>query len=179
VKLAISLTALAATATLGLATPSFAARPAIRIPDFSHLQAKATESVDVSLGGFLLSIARRFTREEAETDPAIKLLHDIDSVTVRSFKFDSDGAYSKSDVDAVRKQLQGPEWSAIATVHKREPREDVDVYICVEDGKACGLTVIAAQTRELTIVNIVGNIDIDRLAELEGEFGIPKVSENR
>jgi hypothetical protein len=178
VKLSISLAAVAALA-LALPTPGFAARPELRIPDFSHLRAKATDTVDVSIGGFLLSIAKRFTRDETDSDPAIRLLHDIKSVKVRSFSFDSDDAYSKADVDAVRKQLQGPEWSAIATIHKREPREDVDVYLCVEDGKTCGLTVIAAQARELTIVNIVGNIDIDRLAELEGEFGIPKVSENQ
>jgi predicted nucleotidyltransferase len=96
---------------------------------------------------------------------------------VRSFKFDEDHAYSKADVDAVRRQLDGSHWNAIAQIHKREPREDVDVYICMEDGKPCGITVIAAQARELTFVNIVGSIDIDRLAQLQGEFGIPDLSQ--
>ena len=182
-KLAISsaafATATALALALALAAPAQAAKPNVRMPDFSHLKAKAVETVDVDVGGILLSIARRFTREEADSDPAIRLLHDIESVKVRSFTFDSDDAYSRADVDAVRSQLSGPEWSAIATIHKRHPRENVDVFICVEDGKTCGITVIAAEARELTFVNIVGDIDIDRLAELEGEFGIPKVSENQ
>jgi 1-deoxy-D-xylulose 5-phosphate reductoisomerase len=64
-------------------------------------------------------------------------------------------------------------------VHKRDAQEDVDVYVCMEDsGKTCGLAVIATQPREFTVVSIVGSIDIDKLAELEGEFGIPKVSQN-
>jgi hypothetical protein len=186
VKLAISRAAFAAIAApialvlaLAAAAPAEAAKPKVRMPDFSHLQAKAVETVDVDVGGILLSIARRVTRDEANTDPAIRLLHDIESVKVRSFTFDSDDAYSQADVDSVRNQLRGPEWSALAAIHKRNPREDVDVFICVEDGKTCGLAVISAEERELTFVNIVGNIDIDRLAELEGEFGIPRVSENQ
>jgi hypothetical protein len=183
VKPAFSISALVASATavlaLALATPAQAARPQLRFPDFSHLQAKAVETVNVDVGGFLLGLARALTRDEARTDPALRLLDDIESVKVRSFKFDTDDAYSPSDLDSLRKQLKGPEWNTIATIHKREPREDVDVYICFDGDKACGIAVIAAQARELTIVNVVGNVDIDRLAELEGEFGIPKVSENQ
>jgi len=63
-------------------------------------------------------------------------------------------------------------------VHKRDAQEDVDVFVCVEEGgKTCGLAVIATQPREFTVVSIVGSIDIDRLAQLEGEFGIPKLSD--
>jgi len=95
-----------------------------------------------------------------------------------NFTFDSDDAYSRSDIDSVRKQLQGPGWSALVQVHKREPREDVDVYVCLEDEKVKGLAVIASEPREFTIVNIVGSIDLDKIAQLEGQFGIPEMSEN-
>ncbi len=179
-KLAISLAALAATAALALPAPGLAATPKLNIPDYPHLRAKATETVDVSVGGFLLGLARMLTREESRQDPALKLLQDIDSVKVRSYKFDTDTAYSKADLDSVRDQLKGPQWNAIAQVHKREPQEDVDVYMCVEEsGKSCGLAVIAVEPREFTIVSIVGNIDVDRLAELEGEFGIPETSQKQ
>ena len=146
------------------------------MPDFSHLRAKAAETVDVNVGGFLLGLARAFTsKEERAADPHLGILDDIKAVNVRSYKFDSDDAYTKADVDAVRSQLKGPEWNALINVHKRG-EEDVDVYVCVEDNKTCGLAVIATEPREFTVVSIVGSIDIDRLAELEGEFGIPKVS---
>jgi hypothetical protein len=180
VKLAISLAALAATATLALTGPALAASPKLNIPDYPHLRDKATETVDVSVGGFLLGLARIFTREEARHEPALRVLEDIDSVKVRSYRFDSDTVYSKADIDQVRDQLKGPEWNPIAQVHKRDPQEDVDVYLCVEqDGKTCGLAVISVEPREFTIVSIAGNIDIDRLGELEGEFGIPEVSKDQ
>jgi hypothetical protein len=175
VKLAITAAALAATAALAL--PATVQAREFRMPDFTHLRARAAETVDVNVGGFLLGLARAFTsKEDREADPHLAILDDIQAVKVRSYKFDSDAGYTKADVEAVRSQLKGPEWNALVNVHKRGGQEDVDVFVCVEDNKTCGLTVIATQPREFTVVSIVGSIDIDRLAELEGEFGIPKVS---
>ena len=37
-----------------------------------------------------------------------------------------------------------------------------------------GIVVIAAEPRELTIVHISGNLDPEKLAELGGDFGIPR-----
>lgn len=174
-KHSVAWAALAATA-LALPAISFGRAPEFKVPDFSHLRARASETVDVNVGGFLLAIARAVTKKERETDPNLQILDDIESVKVRSYKFDSDDAYSKADVDAVRSQLRGPEWNAMVTMHKRDAKEDVDVFICVDEDKTCGLAVIATQPREFTVVSIVGSIDIDRLAELEGQFHIPKVS---
>jgi hypothetical protein len=36
-----------------------------------------------------------------------------------------------------------------------------------------GMAVLVAESRELTVVNIVGPIDIEKLSQLEGHFGIP------
>ena len=177
-KLAISAAALAATAALALPVSTFARGPEFRVPEFSHLRARATETVDVNVGGFLLGLARMFARSEGDDDPDLRILDDIESVKVRSYKFDSDDAYSRADVESVRSQLKGPEWNAMVQMHKRDAQEDVDVFVCVEEnGKTCGLAVIATQPREFTVVSIVGSIDIDRLAQLEGEFGIPKLSD--
>jgi hypothetical protein len=178
VKLAMTAATLAATAALALPATVFARAPEFRMPDFAHLRSKASETVDVNVGGFLLGLARAFTKEDRADDPHLRILDDIEAVKVRSYKFDSDDAYSKADVESVRSQLKGPEWNALVNVHKRDGQEDVDVFVCVEDNKTCGIAVIATEPREFTVVSIVGSIDIDRLAELEGEFGIPKVSQN-
>jgi hypothetical protein len=174
------LAAVLAAATLALPIPGFGVEPELDIPNFSHLRLKATESVDVTLDGFLLRIAKRFAAKHAGDDAhdqALNLLQDIKSVRVRNFTFDSDDAYSRSDIDGVRKQLRGPGWSALVQVHKRGD-EDVDVYVCLDGEKVKGLAVIASEPREFTIVNIVGSIDIDKIGQLGGEFGIPEMSEN-
>ena len=174
VVLAAALTA----ASLAFPVATFARTPEFQVPEFSHLRARASETVDVNVGGFLLGLARMFARHDGERDPDLDLLDDIKSVRVRSYKFDDDDVYTKADVDSVRSQLKGPEWNAMVQMHKRDGQEDVDVYVCVEaDGKTCGLAVIATEPREFTVVSIVGSIDIDKLSKLEGEFGIPKLSD--
>jgi hypothetical protein len=174
---------LAATATALLVLPmaSFAVSPRLDIPNFNHLRAKANDSVNVTLGGPLLRFVSRLAASDDTADEqqkaAVDLLQEISSVQVRSFKFNEDGAYSMADIDAVREQLNAPGWTRLVEQHKREPREDTDVFMCLEDGKIKGIAVIASEPREFTIVNVIGNIDIDKLSKLEGQFGIPKVAQ--
>ena len=180
-KFNASLAALTAAACLSLAAPA-SAGPELTLPDFANLRDKAVDTTDVTLDGFLMRVAQKFAESTDDDDPQARqgreVLKGIKSLRVRSFEFDSDDAYSRADIDSVRKQLSAPGWSALVQVHKRDPREDVDVYLCMENGKVTGLAIIASQPREFTIVNIIGSIDIDKFANLEGQFGIPRVSQN-
>jgi hypothetical protein len=175
---------LAAAIALALPVAGFGVEPELNIPNFNHLKLRATESVDVTLDGFLMRIARKFAAHaasesgDAAGDEAASMLKDIKSVRVRNFTFDSDNAYSMADIDSVRKQLKAPGWSALVQVHRRDD-ENVDVYVCLEDDKVKGLAVIASEPREFTIVNIVGSIDLDKIDRLEGEFGIPRLGEDK
>jgi hypothetical protein len=167
---------LAATLALGLPVTGAAAGPELRIPDFSHLASRARDSVDITLDGFLLRLAQKFAAADGESEEDLAILRDIKSVRVRNFEFDSEDAYSRDDIESVRKQLAGPGWSPLAQVHRRESQEHVDVFLNMSGDKILGLAVIASEPRSFTIVNVVGNIDIDKLAKIEGQFGIPRVS---
>ena len=124
------------------------------------------DSVDVTLDGFLMRIASRpWPRRTDSGDEGLEAAPGHQVGAGRNFTFDADDAYSKADVDSVRKQLAGPGWSALVQVHKREDQENVDVYICMEGDKIKGLAVIASEPREFTIVNIIGIIDIDKIAQ--------------
>ncbi len=174
------LAALALAAALVLPGPA-SADPELKIPNFSHLRHKAVDSVDVTLDGFLLRIARKFAGadgDDPEAAATASFLQDIKSVRVRNFTFDTDDAYSRADVESVRKQLSSADWSPLVQVHRRIPQEDVDVYVCMDGDKVSGLAVISIEPREFTIVNIVGSIDIDKIGRLEGQFGIPQLSQN-
>jgi hypothetical protein len=165
VKSTFSLAALAAAAALTLPVATPAAGPELLIPDFGHLSSKARESVDINLDGFLMRLASKFASQD-DSDEA-QILRDIKSVRVRNFEFDAEDAYSTADVDAVRKQLSGPGWSPLAQMHRRREKEHVDVFLNTEGGKILGLAVIASEPYSFTIVNVVGNIDIDKLAKIE------------
>ncbi|MGA2589683.1 MAG: DUF4252 domain-containing protein, partial [Bryobacteraceae bacterium] len=104
------------------------------------------------------------------------LLAGLDRIYVRSFEFATEGDYSPADVEAVRSQIQSPPWSRLVGVRSKRHGDNVDVYFKdAGNGQLGGIVVIAAEPRELTIVNILGTLDLDRLADLGGDFGIPRL----
>ena len=164
-----------------LASPACAqSKPSLRgqltLPEFAALADKASESVSVTLDANLLGMGCRFlSAEDPEEAKAKKLCTSLRGIFVRHFTFDSDYAYPKADIDRVRRQLSAPGWNRIVEARSKKENTDVDVFVLIEGDKAQGLSIIASQPREFTIVNIVGNIDLEDLHELEGQFQIPKL----
>ena len=144
------------------------------LPDMRFLEAKASEVVSVTLDAPLLGLAARFLDDNKPEDAAAKqLVAGLKGVYVRSFKFDTDFAYPRADVEALRKQLLAPGWQPLVEVRSLKAQTHTDIYISMEGGRANGLVIIASEPRELTIVNIVGSIDLQKLHRLEGRFGVP------
>jgi hypothetical protein len=146
----------------------------LQIPEFAALADKANESVTVTLDSNLLGMAARFlSSEDPEQAKAKKLVSSLTGIYVRNYSFDSDYAYPKGEIEGVRRQLNAPGWSRIVGVVSRKESSNVEVFILVDGDKAQGLAIIASEPREFTIVNIVGNIDLEQLHDLEGNFGVP------
>lgn len=165
-----------------LAAPTFAQTRAatlkgqLQLPDFTSLAERASESVNVTLDSRLLGMACRFLDASDPSEAqAKKLCTSLQGIYVRHFTFDTDYAFPKADLDRVRRQLAAPEWNRIVEARSRKENTDVDVFIRIEGDKAQGLSIIASQPREFTIVNIVGSIDLEQLHELEGQFSIPQL----
>jgi hypothetical protein len=154
-----------------LAAPLSAQRLVI---DFPGLEDAADEVVDVTLDAQMLRVAAKFF---ASGDPDHRAIGDmvrkLDGIYVRSYSFRQDAAYDRSIVAKVRGQL-GPNWKRIVNVRSKD-RENVEVYTDMRGENIAGLVVISAEPRELTFVNIVGPIDLERLTDLGGQFGIPRV----
>ena len=149
--------------------------------DFPGLADKAVETVDITLDGDLLQMAAKFLNPR---DPDQRTAHDIvsklEGIYVRSYEFEKDGEYDLSIVARVRSQL-GPTWKRIVMVKERN-RESTEIYVDTRGGDTKtvrGLVIISAEPRELTFVNLVGPVDVDKITALEGEFGIPHFSKRR
>jgi hypothetical protein len=145
-------------------------------PDLSRLAAKAVETVDVNLEGPLLQMAGKFLSNEKPDEARAKaLISGLKSIQVKSFEFAQPGQYLESDVEAIRSQLRGPGWSRIVGVVSKREGENAEIFTKTVNDKICGLVIVAAEPRELTVVNIVGTIDLDQLTALGGQFGVPRV----
>jgi hypothetical protein len=153
-----------------------AAEPRLALPDFKELSAKASESVVITLDASLLGMATRFMdADDAEDAAAIAVIKGLRGIYVRSFTFDHDDGYRPADVEFIRKQLADPAWKRVVETRSKKTHADVDIYLMTEGAKVNGLVLIASEPRALTIVNIVGAIDLEKLRKLEGQFGVPKL----
>lgn len=166
---------------VALAAPPLAAAQGARLklPDFSGLAGRAKESVDISLDGAMLKNAGSFLGQGAQTtDPAARermqaALDGIEGIYVRVFEFDEPDVYSQRDLDGVRRQLQAPGWQRLMSVRSGE--EHVDMYLRgagAKDGDA-GMALVVSEPKSFVIVNIVGRIDLEKLRQLQGKFGVP------
>lgn len=151
----------------------------IKLPaNLDKLSQKAEESVDITLDGSLLKLAARFLsdRDDADLAKVRRVIAKLEGVYVRSFQFASEGEYDRADVESVRSQLQSPPWGRIVGVRSRRSSGDVDVFLKTPEGKQLGgVVIIVAEPRELTFVNVVGTIAPEDIADLGGEFHIPKL----
>jgi hypothetical protein len=153
----------------------------IKMPvNLDALADKADDAVTVTLDKSMLQLAGKFMGDkDGDGDDVRKLLSGLDSIYVRSFEFKHEGEYSMADVEAVRNQLQSPAWGRLVGVRSKHG-ENVDVYFKDGgNGHLGGIVVIAAEPKELTIVNIIGTLDPEKLADLGGEFGIPRFEKTK
>ena len=156
---------------------SLAANPRLILPEFTALADKASDSVTITLDASMIALAGRFLDsndpQEAAAEDAIKGLQGI---IVRSFTFDRDAVYRPADLDGIRQQLSAPGWNRLVETRSQKDHANVEIYLMTNDNKAVGLAVIASEPRQLTIVNIIGSIDLEKLHRLEGRFGVPKLN---
>jgi hypothetical protein len=147
----------------------------LRLPEFAGLAQKASETVTVTLDPNMLRFAASWLNEnDADQAKAKKLVTSLSGIYVRSFSFDTDVAFPKAEVDAVRNQLAAPGWSRMVEVRSKQ-NANVDVYMNVQGDRVQGLAVIATEPRQFTVVNIVGDIDFEQLRDIQGQFGVPNL----
>lgn len=163
--------------TMALAPiPAFAQGPRLQLDGLSRLAEKTVEVVDVTIDPAMLQLAAGFLAKEKPDEAAMKdLISGLSGVYVKSFEFDREGVYSDADVESIRRQLKAPGWTRLINIDSKRQRELVEMYIWRQGEQPGGLAILVAEPRELTVVNIVGRVDLNKLGALQGLMGIPKL----
>ena len=157
----------------GSALVANAQDPRIQMSSLDHLAAKAKETVDVNLDERLMRLASKiFTGDDPEDQDIKKFVAALKGVYVKNFEFDSPGQFTDADVEPIRAQLRGPGWTRLVNVNSKK-EGSLEVHVLMTGDSISGLAVLATEEKELTVVNIVGPVDLNKLASLEGKFGIP------
>jgi hypothetical protein len=165
------------------AVAAFAAMPAqaqegkLLINNLDKLAEQAVETIDVTIDDKLLILAGKFLRPERSPDEKLakEIIQDLKGVYVKRFVFETAREYAESDVQSIRSQLEAPGWSRVVGVRSKKAGANVDVHIMTEASVIKGLAVLVAEPKALTVVNVVGPIDVEKLSKLEGRFGIPRL----
>lgn len=146
----------------------------LQLGNLDKLSDKAARVTDVTLDGTLLEFAAKIIDKADDGDPDVKQFKDImknlKGIYVKSFEFDEASQYSKADVDAIRSQLTAPRWTKIVqSVDKRSNQHD-EIYLLKVGDRISGVAILVAEPKELTIVNIVGEVPVDKIAALEHHY---------
>lgn len=162
-------------ALICMALPGVAQAGKLELKNLDKLADRAAEVNDVSLDGSLLQLAVHVLKasDDPDSEQLVEVIKDLKGIYVKNFEFDSPGQYSQADVEAIRSQLTGPGWQRVVTSYSKHNNERDEVYLLKDGKKINGVTVLVAEARELTVVNLVGAIDPEKLSELAGHFGIP------
>ena len=145
----------------------------IQLGSLDHLAAKASQTVDVNIDERLMRLAAKvFSDKDDDEREVKKLISGLKGIYVKSFEFDAEGQYAPADLETIRTQLRGPGWTRLVNVISKK-EGSVEVYMLFNGDAVGGLAVLATEDKELTVVNIVGPVDLDKLAKLEGQLGVP------
>jgi len=149
----------------------------INLSFLDRLAERASEKQEITIDQSTLGTAAQFVPQGPKADTAKQIISGLKGIYVRNYEFDSDKAYTMDDINAVRKQLSGSGWTKIVSNEEKGKNgnfELQEVYLFQPGGKIGGIFVLNAESRELSVVNIVGPIDLSGLGALGGILGIPR-----
>jgi hypothetical protein len=153
----------------------------LRLDSLEKLAPKADETVNIEIDGILIRFAGSILSDKDADERAVKeLVSGLRGVYVRSYEFKSAGQFADADVAALREQLRAPGWSRVMDVKSRGlDFGDAEVYLATAGGRVEGFALVVVEPRELTVVNIVGSLDLDKLRRLGDTLNLPHIRVKR
>jgi hypothetical protein len=142
-------------------------------PIEKELAARASNVTEVTLGKNMLAFAAKVMNGKDKDEAATRqLIEGLEGIYVREYEFDKEGQFSADDVEQLRKYFETSEWSPMVHERDRKNNESTDVMVKLVNGESHGMFILAVEPKELTIVLILGPINMDELGELKGVAGL-------
>lgn len=150
----------------------------LNFENLDYLSERAYETIEVNIDGKLLNLAKRVLLKVDDKDAKKvgEAINGLKGIYVRVFKFENDNEYNIAEVDAIRTQLQNPAWIKLANVRSKKKNQRIDIYTMFTGDVMSGVAVVISENRGIALVNVVGPIDIELLAEIGGKLNIPEIN---
>lgn len=160
-------------ALLALALPLLAQEP-FDFKTLDKLGVNAKNKTNITLDGDMLKMASGFLGDGKDADSLKPLVDSLKGVYIRSFEFDKEGQYNEADLEPLRAYLKQTQWNRI--VESREAKEVSEIYLQPRaNGRLGGVAIISAESKEVTVVYISGDLKQEDIQKLSGTMGIPDI----
>ncbi len=149
----------------------------LQFDNLKALENRARDIVEVNIDGKILTLAKRVLIKVNDKD-AQKVgdaIRDLEGIYVRVYRFENENEYNMADVDMIRSQLSNPGWVKLANVRSKKNNQKIDVYTMFTGDIMSGVAVVISENKSIAVVNVIGPIDIELLAELGGKLNIPNI----
>lgn len=149
----------------------------LRLESLERIAPRASEVVRIDVDGVLLRLGKSLLSDDDPDEKAAKeIIEGLRGIYVRSYEFKSGDELHDADLALLREQLRAPSWTRLVDVQTRGADwGGAEVYALAASGRVEGMAVIIIEPKQLTVVNITGSIDLDKLKRLEGSLGIPRI----
>ena len=160
-------------ATLGAPALAQTSQLPLPPPVEKELAARASNVTEVTLGKNMLTFASKFMNGKDKDEAATRqLIQGLEGIYVREYEFDKEGQFSMDDIEKLRQYFETTEWSPIVREHERKTGETTDVMVKLVNGETHGMFILEVEPKELTIVLILGPINMEDLGKLKGLGGL-------
>ncbi|HLY97919.1 MAG TPA: DUF4252 domain-containing protein [Candidatus Angelobacter sp.] len=156
---------------MGFTLSGFGQSAKLDLNNLQKLNDKAATVNDVTLDGSMMQFASKFMNDGDSEEAQVKsLIKDLQGIYIKNFEFEHDNEYSPADVEAIRSQLKSPVWVRLVESRSKHDHEINEIYLAKDGDKVIGLAIVVVEPRELTVVNIVGPIDLDKVSQLKDQI---------
>jgi hypothetical protein len=160
-----------------LAVPALAQTSALPQPSpvEKELAARATHVSEVTLDKNMLGFATQAMddrHKDHDDSRAQRLISGLDGIYVRSYEFDKPGQVHDSDIEELRRHYETAEWTPLVRESDHRSGEMSDVMVKMVNGQSRGMFILSAEPRELSIVLLLGTVNMSDLSALRGLSGL-------
>lgn len=147
--------------------------------DTQELEAQADEVVEVNLDGEALQEGSKLLSIRSGISNSIKsLLGGIKGIYRKTYRFAAGNEYDEEAVTDIRSQITDGGWAPMIDVQNRKQSKGLTVYsfTSTDASEPNGVAVVSTDPGEITVLNLVGDVDLEALANVGETLGMPAMS---
>jgi len=132
--------------------------------------ALAKSKTEINMDESMVKAAASFL-DSKDKDQAVarKSVSELKGFFLRAYEFNQKGSFKLEDLKPISDQLKGPYWTPFLQV--QENNEQMEIWMHRTNGQMDGMLLIAAEDKEVVVMNAVGVANLSDFAAISEKLG--------